>query len=227
MLLTLVTGASAPVAHKAENRPPRPCPQTSVRWTMKRKVAQRRTQCAYAHARSHSGSEQCYKVRRTGHTLYSVGVPRSTLPSSLQTSGHRKTCPKKQLNRFFLVQIDIAQVVHSSISVTSALTEWERRAGGHRRRHVRRKKVVPGSPVVHDLCAALRSKSGSHTSFFAAARPQLVRERCAQGGRVDELSDVLTLCSWARPLLTAVMYVQLGTSCPTSRTTHEWEQATK
>ena len=146
------------------------------------------------------------------------------LPSN---SGHRKTCPKKQLNRFFLVQIDIAQVVHSSISVTSALTEWERRAGGHRRRHVRRKKVVPGSPVVHDLCAALRSKSGAKTSFFAAARPQIVRVRCASGGRVDELSDVLTLCSWARPLLTAVMYMQLGTPCPTSRTISEWEQATK
>ena len=36
---------------------------------LKRKVAQRRTQCAYAHARSHSGSEECDKVRRTGHTL--------------------------------------------------------------------------------------------------------------------------------------------------------------
>ena len=70
-------------------------------------------------------------------------------------------------------------------------------------------------------------KSGASTSFFAAARPQIVRVRCASGGRVDELSDVLTLCSWARPLLTAVMYVQLGTSCPTSRTIGEWEQATK
>ena len=106
-------------------------------------------------------------------------------------------------------------------------TACGRRAGGHCRRRVRWKKVVPGSPVVHDLCAALWSKSGASTSFFAAARPQIVRVRCASGGRVDELSDVLTLCSWARPLLTAVMYVQLGTSCPTSRTISEWEQATK
>jgi hypothetical protein len=30
------------------------------------------------------------------------------LPSN---SGHRKTCPKKQLNRFFLVQIDIVELV--------------------------------------------------------------------------------------------------------------------
>ena len=87
--------------------------------------------------------------------------------------------------------------------------------------------MVPGSPVVHDLCAALRSKSGVPTSFFAAARPQIVRVRCAQGGRVDELSDVLTLCSWARPLLTAVMHVQLGTPCPTNRTISDREQATK
>ena len=50
---------------------------------MKRKVAQRETQCAYAHARSNSGSEECEKVRRTGHTLdtlCSAGVPRTTLP---------------------------------------------------------------------------------------------------------------------------------------------------
>ena len=64
--------------------------------------------------------------------------------------------------------------------------------------------MVPGSPVVHDLCAALRSKSGSHTSFFAAARPQIVRVRCAQGGRVDELSDVLTRVCAARDLLSDV-----------------------
>ena len=51
---------------------------------MKRKVAQRRIQCAYAHARSHSGSEECDKVRSTGHTLCSAGVPRVTLPCSLQ-----------------------------------------------------------------------------------------------------------------------------------------------
>ena len=87
--------------------------------------------------------------------------------------------------------------------------------------------MVPGSPVVHDLCAALRSKSGVPTSFFAAARPQIVRVRCAQGGRVDELSDVLTLCSWSRPLLTAVMYMQVGTSFPTSMTISDRQQATK
>ena len=39
--------------------------------------------------------------------------------------------------------------------------------------------MVPGSPAVHYLCAALRSKSGAPKSFFAAAR----RVRCAQGGR--------------------------------------------
>jgi hypothetical protein len=42
---------------------------------MNRKVAQRRTQCAYAHARLHSGSEEYDKVLRTGHTLCSAGVP--------------------------------------------------------------------------------------------------------------------------------------------------------
>ena len=47
---------------------------------MKRKVEQR----AYAHARSNSGSEECDKVRRTGCTLCSAGVPRSTLPCSLR-----------------------------------------------------------------------------------------------------------------------------------------------
>jgi hypothetical protein len=52
--------------------------------TMKRKVEQRETQRAYAHARSHSGSEECYKVRRTGHTLCSAGVTRATLPCSLR-----------------------------------------------------------------------------------------------------------------------------------------------
>ena len=52
--------------------------------TMKRKVEQRETQRAYAHARLHSGSEECYKERRTDHTLYSAGVPRSTLPCSLR-----------------------------------------------------------------------------------------------------------------------------------------------
>ena len=74
--------------------PQDPVPKTSVRWTMKRKVAQRETRRAYAHARSHSGSEQCYKVRRTGHTLCSVGVPRSTLPSSLQTAAIARAAQK-------------------------------------------------------------------------------------------------------------------------------------
>ena len=36
--------------------------------TMKRKVEQRETQCAYAHAHSYCGSVECDKVRRTGHT---------------------------------------------------------------------------------------------------------------------------------------------------------------
>ena len=82
---------------------------------MKRKVAQRRTQCAYAHARSHSGSEECDKVRRTGHTLCSAGVPRVTLPCSLQIAAIARraqdpACHKKQLNRFSLVQIDSGMV---------------------------------------------------------------------------------------------------------------------
>ena len=57
----------------------------------------------------------------------------------------------------------------------------------------------------------------------AANRASALRAR----RRVDELSDVLTLCSWARPLLTAVICVQLRTSCPTSRTISDREQATK
>jgi len=87
--------------------------------------------------------------------------------------------------------------------------------------------VVPGSPAVYYPCADLRSKFDAPTSFFAAARPQIVRVRCAQGDRGDALSDILTRCSWARPLLAVVMYVQLGTSCPTSRTIIDREQATK
>ena len=35
---------------------------------MKRKVEQRETRRAYAHPRSCSASEECDKVRRTGHT---------------------------------------------------------------------------------------------------------------------------------------------------------------
>ena len=66
-------------ARKAETRPERPCPQTSVRWMMKRKVSQRETRRAYAHVRSNSGSEECDKVRRTG-------LPRATLPK------YGKTC---------------------------------------------------------------------------------------------------------------------------------------
>ena len=75
-------------------------PQTSVRLTMKRKVAQRETQRAYAHARSYSGSEQCYKVRRTGHTLYSVRVPRTTLPCSL------RPLPSSDLPKLVLEMVD-------------------------------------------------------------------------------------------------------------------------
>ena len=81
---------------------------------MKRKVPQRRTQCAYAHARSHSGSEECDKVRRTGHTLCSAGVPRVTLPCSLQIAAiaiakdARKDLLLQKRNRFSqLVQIDM------------------------------------------------------------------------------------------------------------------------
>ena len=87
-------------ARKAENRPARPCPQTSVRWTMTRKVEQRETRRAYAHARSYSGSEHCYKVRRTGHTLYSVGVPRTTLPCSL------RPLPSSDLPKLVLEMVD-------------------------------------------------------------------------------------------------------------------------
>ena len=86
-------------ARKAETRPARPCSQTSVRWTMKRKVAQRETQCAYAHARSKSGSVDYEKVRRT---LFLPGVPRATLPCSLQQAGHRKNA-RKAVKPFFAV----------------------------------------------------------------------------------------------------------------------------
>ena len=44
---------------------------------MKRKVAQRETQCAHAHARSNSGSEECDKVRRTGQTPIFFGSAES------------------------------------------------------------------------------------------------------------------------------------------------------
>ena len=82
---------------------------------MKRKVAQRRTQCAYAHARSHSGSEECDKVRRTGHTLCSAGVPRVTLPCSLQIAAiarRAQTC---------LVQIDMVEGVPRRFAQTGIL----------------------------------------------------------------------------------------------------------
>ena len=52
-------------------------PKQSVRWTMKRQVAQRRTQCAYVHARSNSGSEECDKVRRTGQNPIFCGSAES------------------------------------------------------------------------------------------------------------------------------------------------------
>jgi hypothetical protein len=71
---------------------------------MKRKVAQRRTQCAYAHARLHSGSEEYDKVRRTGHTLCSAGVPRVTLPCSLQIAAiarRAQDLPQKAVKPFF------------------------------------------------------------------------------------------------------------------------------
>ena len=84
MCSTLVEEASAPGAWKTENQPARHCPQRGVRCMMKRKVEQRETQRDYAHARSNSGSDECYKVRRTGHTLCSAGVPRATLPCSLR-----------------------------------------------------------------------------------------------------------------------------------------------
>ena len=67
---------------------------------MKRKVAQRETRRAYAHARSYSGSEQCYKVRRIGHTLCSVGVPRTTLPCSL------RPLPSSVLPKLVLEMVD-------------------------------------------------------------------------------------------------------------------------
>ena len=60
--------------------------------TMKRTVEQRETQRAYAHARSHSGSEECDKVRRTGQNpvfcgsaeIYAVLLP---TPSHLSDPG--------------------------------------------------------------------------------------------------------------------------------------------
>jgi hypothetical protein len=74
-------------ARKAENRPARPCLQTSVRWTMKRKVAQRETQRAYAHASSCSAAEECDKVRRTGQNPIFCGSAESYV-ALLPTSSH-------------------------------------------------------------------------------------------------------------------------------------------
>ena len=56
-----------------------------VRWTMKRKVAQRETQRAYPHARLKLGSVECNKVRRTGQTPISSGsaeIDVALLPSN-------------------------------------------------------------------------------------------------------------------------------------------------
>ena len=87
------------------------------------------------------------------------------------------------------------------------------------------KRAGSTGPTCMDTCLWLATSP--QRASWTCARPQIVRVRCAQGRRDDELSDILTRCSWARPLLTAVIYVQLGTSCPTSRTISDREQATK
>jgi hypothetical protein len=83
-----------------------------------------------------------------------------------------------------------------------------------------------GIPQLGPLVGA-RAESGGETRAARAAGAMEGGVRCAQGGRGDELSCILTRCSWARPLLTAVMHVQLGTPCPTNRTISDREQATK
>jgi hypothetical protein len=85
---------------------------------MKRKVAQRETQRAYAHARSYSGSEQCYKMRRTGHTSCSAGVPRSTLPSSL-----RPLTSQRELSTKFVLEMLTNDMVELAIEERNS---WHR-----------------------------------------------------------------------------------------------------
>ena len=93
--------------------------------------------------------------------------------------------------------------------------------------HTIKVEVAAAARLSYTICAPICGPSPALPRPFLRPHCRKSCECAAQGGRDDELSDILTRSSWARPLLTAVMYVQLGTSCPTSWTISDREQAIK